>query len=415
MCAASLGLSGCVPQTNEFEGVATVQNENTSHAEPAEEAPVSGLPQTPAEATALERQGRVPLGEFYQIDEQPREFGELIRSETTDDYNLVHDGTATRILYRSRDASGRPTTASAVVVVPPGEVPAGGWPIVVWAHGTTGVARQCGPSGEVELEYYSHELMTENFALVVVDYAGLSSEDTPHRYMDKATNALDIEGAVPAARSAVSNLSEKWVAIGHSQGGAAVWALGEHKAERPDPNYLGSIALAPAVGGPDLIEDNANNPHALFYPLYWAFATKAQFPDFDVSTMVTDEAMQAYQEITTNGCWYYAYAHAKNLEPGKVLKEGWQTQPAVREFMNSLQFGDRPVGGPLFIAVGREDYAVPEAIIESKAKAQCEAGGNILYRVYEGDHDSMMETSFDDQMKWISDQFAGVAQTPGCE
>ena len=51
------------------------------------------------------------------------------------------------IVFTSGD--GNTFTAVAVtgtVSVPQGTPPAGGWPVVVWTHGTTGLAAVCGPS-----------------------------------------------------------------------------------------------------------------------------------------------------------------------------------------------------------------------------------------------------------------------------
>lgn len=370
---------------------------------------------TADQALADERNDSVPLGSFFEVDEAPRAFGDLIRSEATEAYDLAPGAEATRIIYRSRDALGRDTTASAVIVVPNGEAPAEGWPLVVWAHGTTGVARQCGPSATKMLGYYSTDLMNDDFALLVVDYAGLSTEGPPHQYMAKSSNALDIESAVPAARAAVSSLGKKWLAIGHSQGGAAVWGLAEHKHDRPDENYLGSIALAPAIGGADLIGNNANLPRETFYPLYWAYAVKVHSPEFDVETMLTENAMRFYKAAVTDGCWDYGFALSADLVPGTVLREGWKEQPAVAQFLSSIHTGDSPIAGPLFVAAGKEDIGVRQEYIETGVNAQCESGGEVLFRAYPGSHDGMMETSFEDQMNWIRERFDGIAAKSNCE
>ncbi|MEM8563575.1 MAG: hypothetical protein AAGF57_15145 [Pseudomonadota bacterium] len=370
-----------------------------------------------AEAISYERGNALVLDAFFNVDESPRQFGELIRSSLAEGYDIPAGIEATRILYRSRDHAGKPTTASAVVLVPEGAAPEGGWPLVVWAHGTTGVARQCGPSATKSLGYYSieliNELMQRDIALLVVDYAGLSTAGAPHQYMAKTTNALDIESAVPAAQAAVNSLSSQWLAIGHSQGGAAVWGLAEQKALRPDPGYLGSIALAPAVGGADLINNNANLERETFYPVYWAHAVKAQSPEFAIETMLTEEAVSLYEDLTLNGCWDYGFALSASLAPGTVLRAGWEGIPTVEQFLASIRSGEQPISGPLFVAAGREDIGVREEFIENAVQAQCETGADVLYRVYPGSHDGMMETSFDDQMKWIEARFAGVATENG--
>lgn len=376
---------------------------------------IASEPPSVEQALAEERSSAVPLGAFFQIDETIRAFGELIRSESADVYDIPKGATATRILYRSQDAAGRPTTASAVVIVPEGETPEGGWPLVVWAHGTTGVARQCGPSGSKYLEYYSAELMKEDFALLVVDYAGMSTEGPSHQYMARSTNALDIEGAVPAARAAVKSIGSRWLAIGHSQGGAAVWGLAEHKAKRPDTGYLGAIALAPAVGGATLVNNNASLKGETFYPLYWARAIKVQFPDFDVSSMLTENALSYYDDVTTKGCWEYGFARSADLAPGTVLVDGWDEQPAVQQFMNSIRSGDHPVAGPLFVAAGKGDVGVKVEYIESAVEKQCQSGGDVFFQVYSGNHDSMMETSYADQMRWMRDRFKGIPAKANCQ
>lgn len=55
-------------------------------------------------------------------------------------------GRAHRVLYRSTSPEGKPIAVSGVVIIPPGLPPAGGWPIVAWAHPTTGIVPRCAPS-----------------------------------------------------------------------------------------------------------------------------------------------------------------------------------------------------------------------------------------------------------------------------
>ena len=44
-------------------------------------------------------------------------------------------------------------------LIPAGHPPPGGWPVIAWAHGTSGVARMCAPSLEKDLEYGEEGLM----------------------------------------------------------------------------------------------------------------------------------------------------------------------------------------------------------------------------------------------------------------
>lgn len=75
--------------------------------------------------------------------------GTLLRSEPLPArFGLEAAAQQWRILYTSTDGrtgSGQLVTSGAVFY-PKGPMPAGGWPIVAWAHGTTGISDDCAPS-----------------------------------------------------------------------------------------------------------------------------------------------------------------------------------------------------------------------------------------------------------------------------
>jgi hypothetical protein len=70
--------------------------------------------------------------------------GTLVRQEVIDGAPL--GATAYRVLYRSTGLDNRPILVSGVVIMPPGDPPPGGRPIVAWAHPTSGVVPRCAPS-----------------------------------------------------------------------------------------------------------------------------------------------------------------------------------------------------------------------------------------------------------------------------
>src|ERR1700759_2686368 len=49
-------------------------------------------------------------------------------------------------IYRTTDAAAHSVPASGVVSIPKGRTPKGGWPVITWAHGTSGIADECAPS-----------------------------------------------------------------------------------------------------------------------------------------------------------------------------------------------------------------------------------------------------------------------------
>ena len=70
--------------------------------------------------------------------------GTLVRQEVIDGAPL--GATAYRVLYRSTGVDDKPILVSGVVIVPPGDPPPGGRPIVAWAHPTSGIVPRCAPS-----------------------------------------------------------------------------------------------------------------------------------------------------------------------------------------------------------------------------------------------------------------------------
>lgn len=356
----------------------------------------------------------IPTGKFWDKPTgAPGASGQLIRSEQAENYQLPKGASATRILYWSNDLYQNPTIASAVLIKPAGVAPKGGFPLVVWAHGTMGVGQMCGASNSVNLGYNVMPLLAQGFAVLAVDYAGLATEGG-HGYMNKIVNATDVINAVPAAQAAVKGITQKWVAIGHSQGGQAVWGVAEQQASRKDPHYLASVALAPAVGGADLLEANAQQPGALFYPVYMARAIKQQFPSFDINSMLTPDAAARYDDLVNKGCYFYAQAAFAQAKPGSVLKTDWSSQPYVSDFFAINQVGNKAIAGPLLVAIGTADEATPPAVTEAQARKACAAGNTLVLRSYPGDHVGMLQTSLADVTAWIKDRFAGKAVARTC-
>ena len=191
--------------------------------------------------------GGVP--DFYLWhDDVPATPGRLLRQEPLPaDRGLSQAGMSLRILYSSTDGiDGRsPVTVSGALFLPKGEPPAGGWPILAWAHGTTGIADICAPSftgrSGRDREYLNHWL-AQGYAIVASDYQGLGTPGL-HPYMQTRPAAYSVLDSVRAALSGVPGLANKVVVIGQSQGGGAAFATAGFAATyAPDINLRGTVA-----------------------------------------------------------------------------------------------------------------------------------------------------------------------------
>ncbi|QLY34253.1 alpha/beta fold hydrolase [Nocardia huaxiensis] len=168
--------------------------------------------------------------------------------------------------YWTSRSNGEAVEASAGLFIPEGDAPAGGWPIMVYDHGTSGLGPGCGgqtangrfsrPKEDAILQYF----VNKGFAVVAPDYLGLGRFDTgPHPYLETRSEATATIDAVKAARAARPELSRTWAIIGFSQGGhAALGAANLQSTLAPDLDFRGTIASDPAsdiekllpIGGP---------------------------------------------------------------------------------------------------------------------------------------------------------------------
>src|SRR3954451_6087987 len=160
------------------------------------------------------------------------------------------------VLYRSTGVDGKATAVSGIVQVPKGKAPKKGWPVITYAHGTTGIADQCAPSRDVAgtpvHPYNSYILplvsrwLKAGYAVARTDYEGLGTPGT-HPYligMSEARSTLDI---VRAARELDPRISNDMIISGHSQGGhAALFAAALAPKYTPDLRLRGTVAFAPA-------------------------------------------------------------------------------------------------------------------------------------------------------------------------
>jgi hypothetical protein len=158
-----------------------------------------------------------------------------------------------RLVYRTVDAQGRPTTASGLMVLP-----AGGQhrlPVVSFTHGTEsyrGDAPSMQPSGFEPAPAYTYA--SAGFAVADPDYLGLGTGPGLQPWMDvpsETTAALDMLRAVRGYLTSHGRTVRRDVMVtGFSQGASATLGLGRALQDRADPWFrLG--ALAPISGAYD--------------------------------------------------------------------------------------------------------------------------------------------------------------------
>lgn len=324
------------------------------------------------------------------------------------------------LLYRSTDARDRAVAVSGVLLVPAHRAPTGGWPVISWGHGTTGMADRCAPSQRANLGYdeYGQELSTflnAGYAVVATDYAGLGTPGT-HSYLIGADEGNAMVDVVTAARHRFAALSATWFAVGHSQGGqAALFAT--RAAHRDGGLRLGAtVAIAPAAGL-DLILPavlSGNDPADVAYAIYALAGLSTVEPSVRLADLLAPTARSQLPLILDTDCLEEADAAFAHQPPADVFR---LSTAQVQDLSARLdRWGDpdrQPVTGPVLVIQGAEDTDVPAAITQRTVDRLKSLGSDVNLRQYPGlEHDSVLGPSICDQLDFLARH--GGRPSPGC-
>ena len=153
-------------------------------------------------AAAAEQPKEFDGGDFYAApDPVPDDdHGSLLRYQPVDDLD-VNGATAWRIMYVSESLEGEPIVVTGTALVPPGEAPTGGRPVLTIAHGTSGIADECAPSkhpAATELSLMG-PFVDAGYLVVLSDYEGLGTPGRHPYLVGDSEGRGVLDGALAAA------------------------------------------------------------------------------------------------------------------------------------------------------------------------------------------------------------------------
>lgn len=363
---------------------------------------------------------KFPLTDFYNT---PGTFaengkpGDLIRSEKFDGYAVPPGVKATRILYGTKTSGGDLAVSSGVVLVPSGEAPKGGWPVIAWAHGTSGVNRKCAIS-LTAMGFAMYRVpfahLKKGYAIVATDYAGLGS-DSDVAYLDRIGNAWDVICSVKAAQKAVPSLGQRWLAIGHSAGAHAMRGVAELEADINDPSYLGIISLSGLQNARDpMVNISKDNP---VLAIFICISVKELYPGFEYSDVLTDKGLMLLEQVKTR-CQGPGFGRPErsSIKGSEALKKDWDLNPYIDKYFKMDETGQERYKGPALVLVGENEEPWTLKNDPAAAKNMCKQGVDVLFKIVpDANHGSLLGRSIEDQTKWIADRFAGKEIPSNCE
>ena len=313
------------------------------------------------------------------------------------------------ITYRSRGVQSEPIVTSGYLLLPKAKVPQGGWPVLVWAHGTTGVADTCAPSGDYAggpVHVYQqiaakalNAWLARGYAVVAPDYQGLGTPGG-HPYMNAQSQLHTVVDAVRATHHLQPyKFSKNWYVMGHSQGGAAsLKVAADGQKDAPEFNLRGAIALAP--GGyqyEGIAEYVASNPQittdvAAFFPIVLLGAEAAD-PGLAPANLVSPD-MGVILNSARNRCLSELQSDLK-AAPKTVFKPNVDLTH-LTNYLKKQTIENMTPSVPLLIVQGDKDQLVDYRGTYAYYQQVCKNQKPIAFHpVKNGDHrDSLRQSEF---------------------
>ena len=362
-------------------------------------------------------------GAFYQASEAEIANGppgSVIRDEPM--VGAPAGGIAHRVLYRSTDPEGKPIAVSGVVIVPPGSAPSGGWPIVAWAHPTTGIVPHCAPSLAIFLFQQiagSRPMMEQGYAIAATDYPGLGTPG-PHPYLVGASEARAVIDSVRAARSFPGIDGVSYAVWGHSQGGQAALFTGMiSESYAPELKLVGVAAAAPATDLATLMTDDLNSTGGrnLTAMTVWSWSRVFGAP---VDGIVASSAIPTIDRLAEECIELPFDIFLRGRTAAPLATEFLTTKnPAEVEPWHALLVkntpGLLPRTLPVFLAQGSSDGLVRPQVTLDYYRRLCAAGTRVRMLVMPGvSHGFAGRDSAKNALAWMADRFKGLQAPSDC-
>ena len=370
--------------------------------------------QSSSPSSTVVTKGSPDLPDFYGVpDPLPAgKPGQLINSEAVDAPGL--NGSMSRVMYHSTTITGQDIPVTGLILIPKGTAPSGGWPVISWAHGTTGIADACAPSLKpAEFVTMANGLLDAGYLVVATDYEGLGTPGR-HPYIvgeSEAHGVLDIVRMAQTFPNA--NASKRFVVWGHSQGGHAAMYTGHiAKTYAPDIELVADVAGAPPS---QLLLVNAALQQSPFkhYIAMVAAAMNAAYGDqkADLNQVLTAEGIAFLENMDTK-CSGDLGKAAAGLDFAKLQKADPASVPSWNQLLKDNDPGNftAPIPAPLLIIHGGNDEQIPVVSSAALFDQLCKIGQVEQRWVFAGQsHAGVIAPSFSSMVRWIGDRFAGKA------
>lgn len=302
------------------------------------------------------------------------------------------------ILYRSDSVQKKPTAVSGTVAIPKGKPPKGGWPVISWAHGTSGGGDACAPSldrpghhptGDIP---YTNKLLNRwvkaGYVVLRTDYEGLGTPGV-HPLLNGAAEARGVVDIARAARQLDRHIGRRWLIAGHSQGGQAGLFAGALATRRaPELDLRGVAVFAPVSHLRDVMNLllTVHSPTPL--AAYGGLAIRpllAIVPQLHIRSRLTKAANKLLPDVDRK-CLDALQSRKSwgGLAPSDIFKSGASAKPVLDYIARHGETEALTIPVPVQIEQGTDDTTVFKGWTDDLVDQYRQRGMNVDYHAYDG-------------------------------
>jgi len=349
--------------------------------------------------------------------------GSLLRSESMFVPGAGQRGW--RILYQSTGLDGRPVAVSGSFVRPSGPAPAGGFPLISYAHPTVGIADACAPSKRDDTGVLTSRAVAAGFAVVLTDYQGLGTAGV-HPYLIGESEGRSVLDAARAVRTlGGAEVGDQLGVWGYSQGGhAAMFAAQIASSYAPDLNLFGTVSVA-GVASDHWVADVLRRPDLYALGVMAAVSWAANADPGTGEVLHAEDVLGPIGRDATPrllGTDVDRPAVCSDLggigighSSAELINADPSTLPAWRAALDRVAVGGAAPSAPLLVISGTSDDLVPPSEAEFARRRYCARGADVEVRAVPGaNHLTIMDTALDVGLTWMVGRLSGAATTSSC-
>ena len=376
----------------------------------------------------------------------PDRLGEILRVEFIRSYTAkevadltrlpfsAHGARVFRVLYLSQAPSRTAQAVSGLVIVPTGAHPPGGFPLMAYGHGTTGMADSAAPSRfAVATAADLLPWIARGYVVSATDYAGLGTpglhpylvgEAAAFSMLDSARAALRFCDSAHGVDAPIA--ANRIFLVGHSQGGhAALFARQAWARYAPELKVLGTVALAPVTELRLLVQRMAASSSPMVdaaalamyaYSRYYGAPTDlSRWLKEPYATDLPDRAEK--QAIAGLSLWL-------GFDPRRVFQprllealhaERWKDLQPWTGYLDTNTPGAGESSIPLLLIQGENDDLIPFGASERFAQRLCQHDQMVKLSLYPGVGHSVTDISRPEALWWMAGRLAGLPAPSNCD